>query len=106
MASSTVEVQTPRVVSVTFTSRGTRLTVELDDGRTISAPLAWYPRLQHGKARERNHWRLVGTGRGIHWPDLDEDISVDGLLSGKRSLESPTSLAQWLDGRSTKPKHE
>ena len=58
------------------------LTVNLLDGRSISVPLAWYPRLRHGTEAERNNWRLIGQGMGIHWPDLDEDISVEGLISG------------------------
>ena len=68
------------------------LSVELSDGRTISAPLAWYPRLLHASARERGHWRLIGRGHGIHWDDLDEDISVEGLLAGRASGESQASF--------------
>jgi hypothetical protein len=75
------------------------LTVELTDGRVISVPLAWYPRLLHGTAAERKHWRLIGNGRGIHWPDLDEDISVANLLFGKPSGESQKSLKAWLEQR-------
>ena len=59
------------------------LLVELSDGRTITAPLAWFPRLLHGTAKERNHWRFIGRGEGIHWPDLDEDISIEGILAGR-----------------------
>jgi hypothetical protein len=59
-----------------------RLSVELNDGRVITAPLAWFPRLMHGSSAERANWRLIGRGQGIHWPDLDEDISVEGLLAG------------------------
>jgi hypothetical protein len=68
------------------------LTVELADGRSISVPLAWYPRLGHLTAAERANWRLIGRGEGVHWPDLDDDISVDNLLSGARSGESPQSF--------------
>ena len=75
------------------------LTVDLDDGRTISVPLAWYPRLWHGTMEERQNWRLIGEGVGIHWPDLDEDISVEGLLLGRRSGESQRSLKRWLEKR-------
>jgi hypothetical protein len=75
------------------------LSVELSDGRTISAPLAWYPRLQHGSARERGNWRLIGRGQGIHWDDLDEDISVEGLLAGRASGESQASFKKWLEAR-------
>jgi hypothetical protein len=69
------------------------------DGRTLTVPLAWYPRLAHGRPEERANWRLIGRGEGIHWPDLDEDISVDGLLAGRRSGESQASLARWLAER-------
>jgi hypothetical protein len=76
------------------------LSVELDDGRTIAAPLAWYPRLSHATAQERNSWRLIASGQGIHWPALDEDISVDNLLAGQPSAESQSSFKKWLAGRS------
>jgi hypothetical protein len=75
------------------------LTVHLSDGRTISVPLAWYPRLVHGNSEERSDWRLIGRGEGIHWPQLDEDISVEGLIAGRPSGESQRSLAQWIDAR-------
>lgn len=75
------------------------LAVDLSDGRSISVPLAWYPRLWHGTESERIHWRLIGQGEGIHWPDLDEDISVEGLILGRPSNESQRSLQRWLDER-------
>ncbi|MDI6755006.1 MAG: DUF2442 domain-containing protein [Thermodesulfobacteriota bacterium] len=75
------------------------ITVDLVDGRTISAPLAWYPRLGHGTPQERNHWRLIGDGQGINWPDLDEDLSVEGLLLGRPSGESQRSFEKCLSGR-------
>jgi hypothetical protein len=75
------------------------LTVELADGRTVSVPLAWYPRLLQGNSEERNHWEWIGDGEGIHWPYLDEDISVEGLVLGRRSGESQRSLQRWLDSR-------
>ncbi|MBA4156190.1 MAG: DUF2442 domain-containing protein [Gemmatimonadetes bacterium] len=75
------------------------LTVDLADGRTLSGPLACYPRLMHGTLEERSHWRLIGRGEGIHWPDLDEDISVENLLAGSPSGESQRSFRRWLDGR-------
>lgn len=75
------------------------MTAELSDGRTISVPLLWYPRLVHATPEERNNWRLIGTGQGIHWPDLDEDISVEGMLAGWPSRESQKSLAQWLQAK-------
>ena len=70
--------------------------VELTDGRTISVPVSWYPRLSHGTTGERNNWRLIGSGRGIHWTDLDEDVSVENLLVGKPSAESQASFKRWL----------
>ena len=75
------------------------LAVDLADGRTITVPLAWFPRLAHGTAAERTNWRLIGNGEGIHWPDLDEDISVESLLAGRRSGETQESLRRWLKGR-------
>ena len=71
----------------------------LDDGRRISVPLDWYPRLAHGRVEERNNWELIGRGDGIHWPDLDEDIGVEGLLEGLKSAESPASFQRWLAAR-------
>jgi hypothetical protein len=73
------------------------LSVELSDGRTISAPIAWFPRLLHGTPKERANFELGHFG--IHWPDLDEDIPVDGLLRGEKSGESMASLKRWLDHR-------
>jgi len=75
------------------------LTIDLIDGRTISVPLAWYPRLLHSTPKERNNWRFIGDKEGIHWNDLDEDVSVENLLSGKPSGESQRSLKRWLDKR-------
>ncbi len=77
------------------------LTVELSDGRTISVPLEWYPRLVHGTSEERNNWRIIGRGQGIHWKDLDEDISVEGVISGNPSGESQSSFKKWLDQRNS-----
>jgi len=78
---------------------GDALVVELVDGRTLTVPLTWYPRLLHGSPAERARWRLIGNGVGVHWPDLDEDISVEGLLAGRRSGETQESLRRWLDAR-------
>jgi len=75
------------------------LSVELTDGRTLAVPLAWFPRLVHGTPAERNHWELIARGNGIHWPALDEDISVEGLLAGRASGESQKSLQKWLATR-------
>src|SRR5947209_1872918 len=100
MSTSTVDHQVAAARSIQFSDDA--LTVDLSDGRSISVPLAWYPRLFHGTAAERSHWRLIGAGRGIHWPDLDEDISVENLLLGKSSGESQPSLKRWLEQRRTK----
>jgi len=75
------------------------LSVDLSDGRTISVPTAWFPRLTHGTDGERANWRLIAGGEGIHWPDLDEDISVAALIAGRPSTESQSSLKCWLAGR-------
>ena len=78
------------------------LSVDLSDGRTISVPLAWFPRLLQSTPEERNNWRLIGRGLGIHWEDIDEDISVEGLLAGRPSGESQSSFKKWLDRRSSR----
>jgi hypothetical protein len=77
------------------------LTVDLDDGRTIAVPLAWYPRLLHGTSEERNNWRFIVDKEGIHWSALDEGISVENLLLGKASGESQNSFKRWLEMRTT-----
>lgn len=90
----------PSVVQAeTETLTGDTITAELSDGRSISAPLAWYPRLVHGTPKERSNWRLIGGGVGIHWPELDEEISVGNLLAGQASGESQKSLKRWLSQR-------
>lgn len=73
------------------------LTVDLVDGRTIIVPLVWYARLWHGTPEERNNFEIIGDGTIIHWPDLDEDLSVSGLLAGRRSGESPQSLKKMAE---------
>lgn len=75
------------------------LVVNLLDGRTILVPLGWYPRLHHGSLKERKNCRLIGRGSGIHWPDLDEDVSVEDLLLGRPSKESQRSFQRWLEQR-------
>ena len=97
MSSSAIEVRQPRAQSVVVTEDS--LTVDLVDGRTVSVPLSWYPRLSHGTPSERGNWRRIGQGEGVHWPDLDEDISVEGLLGGRASGESQGSLKRWLAHR-------
>jgi len=104
MITLTAEIQIPRAQNVAVKDEA--LTVDLSDGRSISVPLAWYPRLLHGKAEERNNWRLIGEGEGIHWPDLDEDISVENVISGKPSGESQRSFKQWLEERAAQSKRE
>lgn len=97
MSHSVIEHRFPRAVSVSITSE--MIQVVLDDGRVISAPLAWFPRLLHGSEQERSRTRFIGNGEGLHWPDLDEDVSVEALLAGRPSAESATSLKQWLASR-------
>lgn len=99
MTISEVELLVPNAEKVNITKD--TLTVDLTDGRTISAPLAWFPRLVHATIQERKHWRLIGKGQGIHWQDIDEDISVEGLLAGRRSGESQASFKKWLERRTT-----
>ena len=97
MTTSAADLAEPKAQYVVVTED--KLLVDLADGRTISVPVAWYPRLQDGGPGERNRWRLIGDGEGIHWPDLDEDISVEGLLDGRRSGESERSLRRWFEQR-------
>ena len=94
MSSSLSETTAAMVQHVRVTDKS--LDVGLADGRTLSVPLGWYPRLAHGSPTERRRWRLIAGGSGIHWPALDEDISVAGLLAGQRSGESANSLKSWL----------
>ena len=75
------------------------LVVDIADGRTITVPLAWFPRLASATPTERANWRLIAAGEGIHWPELDEDISVESLLAGRRSGEAQESLRRWLQRR-------
>ncbi|MHB8481302.1 MAG: DUF2442 domain-containing protein [Nitrospiria bacterium] len=99
MNTSAVELKVPNAESVKITED--TLGVELSDGRTISVPLEWFPRLVHATREERNRWRLIGKGQGIHWEELDEDISIEGLLAGKPSGESQESFKKWLNQRKT-----
>src|SRR4030067_2131055 len=99
---SAIEIEIPRAENVKVT--GNTLTVDLSDGRTISAPLAWFPRLVHATQEERNNWRLIGKGHGIHWKDIDEDISIEGLIAGRPSGESQEAVKRWLgQGEGVKP---
>ena len=97
MSTSGAELREAVAQSVTASEEA--LIVDLADGRTITVPLAWFPRLTHGTPAERADWRLIGRGAGIHWPDLDEDISVESLLAGRRSGETQASLRRWLEAR-------
>ncbi len=97
MTTSAVEIEISNANSVMVTDDS--LTVELDDGRTVSVPIAWYPRLLHASKEERDAWRLIGKGRGIHWDSLDEDISIEGILAGRPSGESQSSFKKWLESR-------
>ena len=100
MGTMAVEIEVPFVEDVTVSNDTLR--VDLSDGRSIAVPLAWFPRLLHASAVERKRWRLIGRGVGIHWEDIDEDISVEGLLAGKRSGESQASFGKWLAKRSSR----
>jgi len=100
MSTLAIEIEIPRAVDVKVTKD--TLTVELSDGRTISVPLQWYPRLVYATPEERKNWRLIGNGEGIHWEDLDEDISVEGLIAGRSSGESQESFKKWLEKRKKK----
>jgi hypothetical protein len=99
MTTSQTKSSAPLAIEVTLTDEA--LGVELADGRTLSVPLSWFPRLWHATPAERGHWRLIGQGQGIQWPTLDEDISIAGLLSGQPSHESQRSLQRWLAKRTT-----
>jgi hypothetical protein len=102
MSRSLTEIAVPAATNVVVTDD--TLTVDLSDGRTISVPLGWYPRLAHGTPEERAKWRMLGRGEGIHWPQLDDDISVEGLIAGRPSGESQASLARWIEQRRKKHK--
>ena len=92
-----VTLNLPRAVRVSVTDD--TLSVDLEDGRTVSVPIGWYPRLAHGSSAERANVQISGAGFGIHWPDLDEDVGVEGILLGKRSNVSPESFERWLASR-------
>lgn len=99
MSTLTTEIQAARAIGVEVTDD--TLSVNLTDGRSVSVPLEWYPRLLHGTPAERQNSRLIGDGEGIHWEELDEDISIEGLLAGRASGESEKSLRRWLGSRKT-----
>jgi hypothetical protein len=97
MSSSGVEIQEARALSLSVDDEA--LSVDLVDGRTVIVPLVWYPRLWHGSKQERNNFEIFGDGAYVHWPDLDEDLTIVGLLEGRRSAESGPSLKKWLASR-------
>jgi hypothetical protein len=100
MTSLAIEIQVPFATDVAISED--TLQVDLSDGRTLSVPLVWFPRLMAGTDAERNNWRLIGKGVGIHWEDLDEDISLEGLIAGRPSGESAGSFQRWLQRRNAK----
>ena len=95
--STAVDIREARASSIHVTD--SELVVELEDGRTIVAAIGWYPRLANGTPQERNDIKIMGGGIGIHWPQLDEDISVAGLLAGRKAGESAASLNRWRKKR-------
>jgi hypothetical protein len=97
---NSAEVTLARVLKVEVTDD--TLSIDLEDGRSVSVPIGWYPRLANGTPAERANLQISGAGYGVHWPDLDEDIGVDGLLLGKHSSESPSSFERWLQRRREK----
>ncbi len=97
MTTLATDVIVPAAISATV--QDDSLIVDLDDGRSIRAPITWYPRLLHATLPERQKLRLIARGQGIHWPDLDEDISIESIVRGKPSTESAASLKRWLAAR-------
>lgn len=97
MPISAIKIEMPFAIDVSISED--TLSVELSDGRSISVPLGWFPRLEQANEKERKNWRLIGKGTGIHWEDIDEDISVEGLISGNPSFESQASFKNWLKTR-------
>jgi len=95
-----IEISKSLIESVSFTEDS--LIADLSDGRTITLPLAWYPRLTHATGKERENWRVIGRGEGIHWPELDEDISIENIIIGRPSGENQRSINAWLKQRSSK----
>ena len=98
MSTSAEQIDRPTALQVDVSDD--TLTVELKDGRTVSVPVSWYPRLENATESERRSWELIGGGNGVHWEGVDEDISIEALLAGKPSNESQASLKRWLESRS------
>lgn len=99
MLSVTLTLEIARITHVVVTDD--TLSVDTEDGRTIAVPIGWYPRLAYGTPMERVNFEISGAGYGIHWPDLDEDIGIEGLLLGKKSNEGQASFERWLQSRQT-----
>ena len=97
MTTLAIDIQLAKAQDVIVTED--TLSVDLIDGRTVSVPLGWYPRLLYATAEEQNNWRLIGRGEGIHWPNLDEDISIENMILGRASGESQQSFQRWLEKR-------
>jgi hypothetical protein len=97
MNSAVITLALPKIIDVQVTEDTLR--VDIEDGRTISVPLSWYPRLVYATSEERQNFRIAGAGYGIYWPDIDEDIGIEGLLLGKRSTESSESFTRWMKSR-------
>ncbi len=95
----TIEWSVPAVRGVSISRSRSTLTFELQDGRAVTAPLNWFARLRKGTDKERGNWQIIGAGYGVHWPALDEDISVESLVLGRRSMESERSFQSWLNQR-------
>ena len=97
MITLAIEFEIPSAENVTV--KEDTLSVALSDGRTISVPIAWYPRLSRSEPKESENWHIIGGGHGSRWEELDEDISVGGLLAGTPSGESQRSFKRWLEAR-------
>jgi hypothetical protein len=98
MSTLVIDVESVRARNVEIDNES--LIVELVEGRTVIVPLTWYPRLWYGTPEERARFEVIRDGMYIHWPDLDEDLSVAGILAGRQSAESQQSLKRWLARRS------
>lgn len=96
---TTLAMQADAAIAESVAVSDDTLSVDLRDGRSISVPIEWFPRLVHATPQERERWRLIGNGHGIHWEEIDEDISIEGLLAGRPSGESQASLKRWLSQR-------
>ena len=93
--STSILISSPTAVAVQVTDDA--LSVTLADGRVVAVPITWYPRLSHGTAKHRAIWEFIGGGHGIHWPELDEDLSVEGILLGQPSGEGARSFSRWKE---------